>query len=246
MNYSAYIDAHQEQFQQDLFELLRIPSVSAAAQYRPDVGRAALWVADQFRALKLQTELVETAGNPIVLAESPPVPGAPTVLVYGHYDVQPPDPLGEWISPPFEPTIRGGNVYARGATDDKGQMLTHVNAAEAWLRTAGSLPVQLKFVIEGEEEVGSESLVPFIQANLATPGLRLRGDQRYLAIRSRPSGDHVWPAGHRLFRAAADRPQAGFALRHLRRRRGQPGQYLVRALGWLDQRPWPGAGRRLL
>jgi succinyl-diaminopimelate desuccinylase len=164
MNYSQYIAEHRPRFEQDLFELLRIPSVSAASAHRPDIRRAAEWVADQFRRLKLKVELVETAGNPIVYAESPPVPGAPTVLVYGHYDVQPADPLAEWISPPFEPTVRDGNVYARGATDDKGQMLTHVKSAEAWLATAGRLPVQLKYLIEGEEEVGSESLTPFIMA----------------------------------------------------------------------------------
>src|SRR5580704_9061753 len=164
-SYAAYIDEHRDRFEQDLFELLRIPSVSADSRHRGDVGRAAAWVADQFRRLKLKVELVETAGHPIVFAESPAVPGAPTVLVYGHYDVQPPDPLGEWISPPFEPTVRGGNVYARGATDDKGQMLTHVKSAEAWLAATGRLPVQLKFIIEGEEEVGSDSLHPFILAN---------------------------------------------------------------------------------
>ena len=110
----------------------------------------------------LTAEMIETAGHPLVYAESPPVAGAPTVLVYGHYDVQPPDPLEEWISPPFEPTRRDGNLYARGATDDKGQMLTHVKSAEAWMKTAGKLPLQLKFLIEGEEEVGSENLDEFI------------------------------------------------------------------------------------
>ncbi len=113
---------------------------------------------DQLSTIGLEAELLETSGNPVVFAQSPPVPGAPVVLVYGHYDVQPPDPLDEWISPPFEPTRRNGNLYARGATDDKGQMLTHVKSAEAWMETAGKLPVQLKFVIEGEEEVGSEGL----------------------------------------------------------------------------------------
>ncbi len=164
MNYSQYIHEQGPRFEQELFELLRIPSVSAVSSHRPDIRRAAEWIAGQFRRLKLKVDLVETPGNPIVYAESAPVPGAPTVLVYGHYDVQPPDPLDEWISPPFEPTVRDGNVYARGATDDKGQMLTHVKSAEAWLATAGRLPVQLKFLIEGEEEVGSESLTPFITA----------------------------------------------------------------------------------
>ncbi len=122
-------------------------------------------MADQFRAIKLSTEVIATKGHPIVYAESAPRPGQPVVLVYGHYDVQPPDPLNEWVSPPFEPTRRDGNLYARGATDDKGQMLTHVKSAQAWLETVGELPVQLKFVIEGEEEVGSESLNDY----LATP-----------------------------------------------------------------------------
>jgi succinyl-diaminopimelate desuccinylase len=161
----AYLEQHGGRFESELCDLLRIASISADSAHRGDVRRAAQWVADQFRALNLDVELVETAGNPIVLATSAPVPGAPTVLVYGHYDVQPPDPLDHWTSPPFEPTVRGGNLYARGATDDKGQMFTHIKAAEAWIRTAGRLPVQLKFVIEGEEEVGSQNLEPFIAAN---------------------------------------------------------------------------------
>ncbi|HEX4145732.1 MAG TPA: dipeptidase [Pirellulales bacterium] len=161
----AYLAAHHDDFERDLFELLRIESVSAKSEHRADVGRAAQWVADRLGQLGLSVKLEKTAGHPIVYAESPPVPGAPTVLVYGHYDVQPVEPLAEWLSPPFEPTKRDGNVYARGATDDKGQMLTHVKSAEAWLRGAGRLPVQLKFVIEGEEEVGSPNLEPFLAAN---------------------------------------------------------------------------------
>ncbi len=159
----AYLEKHKQRFEKELCELLRIPSISADSRHRSDVRGAAEWVASQFRKLKLATEIVETPGHPIVYAESPPVAGAPTVLVYGHYDVQPPDPLDEWISPPFEPTEREGNLYARGATDDKGQMLTHVKSAEAWMATAGHLPVQLKFLIEGEEETGSTSLEPFIK-----------------------------------------------------------------------------------
>lgn len=158
-----YLKSHAEAFQNDLCELLRIPSVSADPKHRPDVRRAAEWVAGQFKSLKLKAEIVETAGNPIVYAESPAVPGAPVVLVYGHYDVQPPDPLDEWISPPFEPTVRNGNLYARGATDDKGQMLTHIKSAQAWIETEGKLPLQLKYLIEGEEEVGSENLDNFIE-----------------------------------------------------------------------------------
>ena len=160
-----YLAAHRQPFEQQLFELLRIPSISADSSHRPDVARAAEWVAAQFRNLNLKTFLVPTAGHPVVYAESAAVPGAPTVLVYGHYDVQPPDPLDQWISPPFEPTVRNGNVYARGATDDKGQMLTHVLSAMAWLKGVGRLPLQLKFVIEGEEEVGSQNLEKFLADN---------------------------------------------------------------------------------
>ncbi|MCA9148296.1 MAG: dipeptidase, partial [Planctomycetales bacterium] len=138
--------------------------VSADSAHQADVQRAAGWVADQFRAMKFQTEVIPTDKHPLVYAETPARPGKPVVLVYGHYDVQPPDPLDEWISPPFEPTRRDGNLYARGATDDKGQMLTHIKSAQAWMETAGELPIQLKFLIEGEEEVGSESLETYLHA----------------------------------------------------------------------------------
>ncbi|HRX80122.1 MAG TPA: dipeptidase, partial [Pirellulaceae bacterium] len=159
-----YLEQHREAFEGDLCDLLRIPSVSADSRHRDDMRQAAKWVFGQFESLGLATEIVETAGHPIVYAESPPVAGAPAVLVYGHYDVQPPDPLDEWISPPFEPTKRDGNVYARGATDDKGQMLTHIKSAQAVLATTGKLPLQLKYIIEGEEEVGSENIEAFLES----------------------------------------------------------------------------------
>lgn len=161
-NIDRYLETEAERFEEELCELLRIPSVSADPERRADARRAADWVAGQFRRLEFSTEVIETSGHPLVYAESPPVAEAPTVLVYGHYDVQPPDPLEKWISPAFEPTRRGGNLYARGATDDKGQMLTHVKSAEAWVRTEGRLPLNLKFLIEGEEEVGSHGLAQFI------------------------------------------------------------------------------------
>ena len=161
----AYVDAQRSQFQEDLLELLRIPSVSAEPAHAADVAQAAQWVRTRLAAIGLKAELIEgPAGYPIVYAESPPVPGAPVALVYGHYDVQPPDPLDEWITPPFEPAIRDGKVFARGATDDKGQMLTHVNSVAAWLAVADRLPLQVKFLIEGEEEVGSAHLEEFLKA----------------------------------------------------------------------------------
>jgi acetylornithine deacetylase/succinyl-diaminopimelate desuccinylase-like protein len=163
----AYLAAHKSQFEDDLCALLRIPSVGADPECHPDVRRAGDWIAGQFQAMGLPTELIETSGQPLVYAQTPPVPGKPVVLVYGHYDVQPVEPLEEWISPPFEPTKRNGNVYARGATDDKGQMLTHVLAARAWLATRGKLPVQLRFLIEGEEEVGSDGLYGYLDSAAA-------------------------------------------------------------------------------
>ena len=157
-----YLDEQRQQFEDDLCEFLRIPSISTDGLHGAEIRQAAQWLADQFRAQRLTTEIVETEGHPIVFAESAPVPGAPVALVYGHYDVQPPDPLDEWETPPFEPTRRNGNLYARGATDDKGQMLTHVKSAQAWMQTVGHLPLQVKYVIEGEEEVGSDNLYRFI------------------------------------------------------------------------------------
>jgi acetylornithine deacetylase/succinyl-diaminopimelate desuccinylase-like protein len=160
-----YLDSHADRFEEELCELLRIPSVSADPDCREATGRAGDWVAEQFRRLQFATEVIPTQGHPLVFAQSPPVANAVTALVYGHYDVQPADPLDKWTSPPFEPTRRDGNIYARGAADDKGQMLTHIKSAEAWLKVQGRLPVNLKFLIEGEEEVGSQNLERFIAQN---------------------------------------------------------------------------------
>lgn len=159
------ISHRAQQFEADLAELLKIPSVSADSRHSKDVRSAANWLATHLNAMSVKAELIETAGHPLIYAETPPTPGAPVALVYGHYDVQPPDPLNEWVSPPFEPTVRDGKIFARGATDDKGQLLTHVKSVEAWLATLGRLPLQVKFLIEGEEEVGSEHLGTFIHEN---------------------------------------------------------------------------------
>lgn len=159
---SAYLESNADRHLAELCELLRIPSISAQPEHRPDMLRAAKFLHDQFAAMGFQVETVPTAGHPIVYAEWLQAPGAPTVLVYGHYDVQPPDPLDLWTTPPFEPTIRDGKLFARGATDDKGQVFTHVKSAEAWLKVEGRLPVNLKFVIEGEEEVDSANVDAFL------------------------------------------------------------------------------------
>lgn len=162
-NVIAALTANQSAALETLKALLRIPSVSAISAHKPDVRKAAEFVLDQLASAGLATELVETAGHPIVYAEWLKAANAPTVLVYGHYDVQPPDPLDKWVTPAFEPTVRDGCIWARGATDDKGQMLTHVLSVAAWLKTTGRLPINVKFVIEGEEEVGSDNLDKFLE-----------------------------------------------------------------------------------
>lgn len=148
---------------EDLKQWLRIPSVSADPNRKSDVAKAAQWVFDRLSELGLQTELIPTKTHPLVLASTPPIPGKPVVLVYGHYDVQPPDPLDQWITPAFEPDVRDGNIYARGATDDKGQVLTHIQSLAAWIKSGQRLPLQIKFLIEGEEEVGSEALSEYLK-----------------------------------------------------------------------------------
>jgi len=167
-----YLQTHRDRFLEELKSLLRMPTVSADPAYKQELLKGAEFLQAHFSALGFQAELVPTPGHPIVYAEWLHTPGAPTVLVYGHYDVQPADPVNLWTSPPFEPTIRDGKLYARGATDDKGQMWTHVKAAETWLKAAGKLPVNLKILIEGEEEVGSAHL----EDSLKTHAERLKCD----------------------------------------------------------------------
>lgn len=165
---SAYIQSNQERFLDELLTFLRIPSVSTLPEHREDVRRAAAFVADGLRTAGLENvEVIETEGHPLVYADWMHAPGKPTVLCYGHYDVQPPDPLDLWESPPFEPVIRDGNLYARGSADDKGQMYIHIKAVEALMQTSGSLPVNLKFLVEGEEEVGGKSVAKYVAANPA-------------------------------------------------------------------------------
>lgn len=162
----AYIDANLPRFRGELNDFLRIPSVSARSEHRPDMLRAAEWLAERMGAAGLEVSIEETPGHPIVLGEWRGAgEGAPTVLIYGHYDVQPAEPLELWTSPPFEPTVRAGRIYARGSVDDKGQLYLHVKAIEAHLRTAGRLPVNVVVLAEGEEEVGSENLMPFVEAH---------------------------------------------------------------------------------
>jgi len=160
-----YVEANKERFLDELFALLRFPSVSADPKYKDDVLKAAEYVAGKLREAGAENaEVCKTAGYPVVYGEKITDPSKPTVLVYGHYDVQPPDPLELWQTPPFEPTIRNGKIYARGACDDKGQFYMHIKAFELMMKT-GSLPCNIKFMIEGEEEVGSDNLGIFVQQN---------------------------------------------------------------------------------
>lgn len=161
----AYLESKQDDHLEELKELLRIPSVSTDAAHVDDVRRAADWVAEQMKAIDVTPTIYETDGHPIVYGEWLGAPGQPTVLIYGHYDVQPAAPLELWRNPPFEPTVEDGNIVARGATDDKGQFYCHLKGAEAHMRTAGRLPINVKFLIEGEEEVGSPNLEPFLEAH---------------------------------------------------------------------------------
>ena len=159
----SYIAKNQQRFLDELFVLLRIPSVSADPKYTKDVARTAEAVKERLVAAGAdKVEIMPTGGHPIVYAEKIIDPSLPTVLVYGHYDVQPADPVSLWTTPPFEPQIRDGKIYARGACDDKGQMFMHVKAFELMMQT-GTLACNVKFMIEGEEEVGSNNLGPFIR-----------------------------------------------------------------------------------
>jgi acetylornithine deacetylase/succinyl-diaminopimelate desuccinylase-like protein len=162
----ALVEQHKDQFLAELFELLRIPSVSADPKYKEDVLRAADLVRDHLiKAGADNVEICPTPGFPIVYGEKIIDPKLPTILVYGHYDVQPADPINLWTTPPFEPVIRNGNIFARGSADDKGQMFMHVKAFELMLKS-GQLACNVKFMIEGEEEVGSSNLDPFLSANI--------------------------------------------------------------------------------
>jgi acetylornithine deacetylase/succinyl-diaminopimelate desuccinylase-like protein len=160
-----FINSHRDRYVDELKEYLAIPSISALPQHSEDVRRCAQWTASELERVGLQNvRQFDTPGNPVVYGEWTGAPGAPTMLFYGHYDVQPVDPVDLWESPPFEATVRDGEIYARGAADDKGQIFMHFKAIDAHLRQTGRLPVNIKVIIEGEEEVGSRHLDDFIRA----------------------------------------------------------------------------------
>ena len=160
----TWLAANDRRIHDELFEFLRIPSVSASTEHNGDVRAAADWLHKKLAGIGFATETLPTAGHPVVLAEwRKAPPGAPTILIYGHYDVQPAEPLDLWTTPAFEPTIRDGKIFGRGSVDDKGQLWVHVKALEAHLATRGTLPVNVVVIAEGEEEVGSEHLAPFVE-----------------------------------------------------------------------------------
>jgi acetylornithine deacetylase/succinyl-diaminopimelate desuccinylase-like protein len=170
---SKYLEANSDRHIDELKDFLRIASVSAKSEHKRDMASAADWLVERMLEAGLETaEVIATAGHPVVLGEWRGAPGAPTLLVYGHYDVQPPEPLDEWQSQPFEPEVRDGKLYARGSVDDKGQLYLHLKAVEAHIAERGKLPVNVIFLIEGEEEIGSPNLETFLAENQA----RLRCD----------------------------------------------------------------------
>ncbi len=160
----SYIESNKEQYLSELTELLSIPSVSSLKEHQGDMQRCAQWIADHMEHIGMHNvKIFPTEGHPVVYSEWLEAPGKPTVLLYGHYDVQPVDPLNLWTSPPFQATVRGENLYARGASDDKGQVFIHLKSVEAMMKNEGALPVNLKMIIEGEEEIGSDHLDAFVE-----------------------------------------------------------------------------------
>ncbi|MGE5245631.1 MAG: M20/M25/M40 family metallo-hydrolase, partial [Betaproteobacteria bacterium] len=162
-NVIDFINVNRERYLDELKKLLAIPSISALPEHAGDVKKCAEWCADEMRRIGLQNvRLIATPGNPVVYGDWTGAPGAPTILFYGHYDVQPVDPIDLWKSPPFEPEVRDAELYARGAVDDKGQIYMHWAAVEAHMKANGRLPVNLKMLFEGEEEIGSDHLDRFL------------------------------------------------------------------------------------
>jgi acetylornithine deacetylase/succinyl-diaminopimelate desuccinylase-like protein len=180
----AYAHTHRARFLAELKQLVRFPSVSAQPGHAKDVRACAAWLAEHLQRIGMhEVRVIPTPRHPIVYAEWKGAPGRPTVLVYGHYDVQPADPLKEWTTPPFEPAVRGRHLHGRGASDDKGQLFAHVKALESYLQTARRLPVNVKCLFEGEEEIGSPNLEPFIERHrrILAADAAVMSDTRMLA-----------------------------------------------------------------
>ena len=191
-NWENYLEAHKSRFLGEMLDFVRIPSISALSEHAGDIQRAAEWVADRLRAADIEgVRLLPTGGSPVVYGERLGAHEKPTILIYGHFDTQPVDPVGLWSHPPFDPVVKEGRVYARGSSDDKGNMLIPILAAEAMLKTAGTLPVNLKFFFEGEEEIGSGHIPAFIDTHhdllacdlvVSADGLQWRENQPALLV----------------------------------------------------------------
>ena len=191
-NWETYLEKHRSRFLNEMFDFLRIPSISSLSECADDVQRAAEWVATRLQAAGIEgVYILPTGGHPVVYGEWLHAPGKPTILIYGHFDVQPVDPVDLWSHPPFEPVVREGRVYARGATDDKGNMLIPIIVVESILKTEGILPVNLKFFFEGQEEIHSPQLPSFVADNrellacdlaLSSDGAQWSEDQPALLI----------------------------------------------------------------
>jgi len=165
-SFQQYLETNQSENLEQLKEFLKIPSISALSEHKGDVLKAAEWLRDELTRIGLEhVQVLETKGNPVVYGDWLYAENKPTVLIYGHYDVQPVDPLNLWETPPFDPDVRDGKIYARGASDDKGQVFMHIKALEALFQTDGKLPVNVKIIFEGEEEIGSPNLPIFLQSH---------------------------------------------------------------------------------
>ena len=190
-----YLEEHHDSTLRELIEFARIPTVSTDPAHREDMFRGAEWVAARLAGSgPIEARTIPTGGHPVVYGEWSGAPEAPTLLVYGHYDVQPPDPIGRWRSEPFEPEVRNGRLYGRGVSDNKGPMLIPIAVARAFFATRGALPLNVKFIFEGEEEIGSRNLEPFVAANaamlradavLSADGAMWRDDEPSITVASR-------------------------------------------------------------
>jgi acetylornithine deacetylase/succinyl-diaminopimelate desuccinylase-like protein len=195
IHWQDYLSTHKDKFVRDLFELLSIPSISSSPDHAPHVKKAAAWVEARMQEAGIEfCRIMPTGGHPVVYGEWLHAPGKPTVLIYGHFDVQPVDPLDLWEHPPFEPVIKNGRIYARGASDDKGNMFIPITVAEAMLKSQGRLPANLKFLFEGQEEIGSPQLSDFVSAHkdllacdlvLSADGSQWREDQPTMVLGTR-------------------------------------------------------------
>ena len=248
----ARVDQDMDQARERLFDLLRIPSISTQPAHEPDVQRAAEWLRDQLAGLGFKVAVKPTAGHPVVLGHYPGPAGtkAPRILFYGHYDVQPPDPLELWNSPPFDPQIvegpHGPRLVARGAVDDKGQFMMFVEALRAWKEVGGGIPAPVTMLLEGEEEIGSPNLEPFLVANKDVSCIRLRADQRHQYVEHRHAGRHHAAAGHVQLRNHSEGSGARPAFRPVRWLRAQSDQCADTDPGRSARRPGPHSAPGLL